>query len=345
MIRQSEGGLSHFIIKSIIHGPAWLVLFLVMTPRAFGLVVQYQTVNAGLTGTEIREIRDGKLAGFRYENSFIGTRNFEEGFVTNIVTKTSSIEKFPSSVSTQIYAISTTDNNRYGGMVYFGENFPTRVYGFLRGSDGGYSFAEPPNVSNSSVEGIYGNISVGWAVQNGKRSGFFRVDSATNSSYFKIDYNKAGFAAPTYTEATGVFGDVVVGTTIINGITYGFGCNISTGAFSDPFLAPSSTATFFNDYNDGLIAGTATIGGVNTPFLLDPSTNQPEYFISPQGYSASGRSYDNGILAGSYTTSSGEKLGFYANVPEPNINTLFLVGAIFLFLTRHIVNSRSSTSL
>jgi hypothetical protein len=344
MILVSEVGICHYVIKSIGQWAAWLLVFLAMTTRTFGLVVQYQTVNAGLTGTEIREIRDGKLAGFRYQNSIIGTRNFEEGFVTNIITKTSSIESFPSSVSTQIYAISTTDNNRYGGMVYFGEILPTRVYGFLRGSDGGYSFAEPPNVSNSSVEGIYGNISVGWAVQNGKRSGFIRVDSATNSSYFKVDYNKAGFAASTYTEATGVFGEVVVGTTIINGITYGFGCNISTGVFSDPFLAPSSTATFFNDYNDGFIAGTATIGGVNTPFILDPSTTQPEYFISPQGYSASGRSYDNGILAGSYTTSSGEKLGFYANVPEPNMNTLILVGAIFLFLIRHIVNRRNSTN-
>ena len=292
--------------------------------------VQYQIVNAGLTGTEIREIRDGKLAGFRYENSFLGTRNYEQGFITDITTGVSSTYMYSDgtrgvAVSTQIYAISTTDNNRYGGMAYFGEFLPVRVYGFTRESNGSAAIVEPAGVSNSSVEGIYGNSSVGWAVQSGKKFGFFRLDSGASAGFYRLDYNKPGFGLSSSTEATGIYGSIIVGTTVISGVDYGFAYNTSNGTFSNPYLASGASATFFNDFNDGVIAGTATVAGTNTPFILNPYTDQLEYFTSVEGYSASGRSYDNGVLAGTITIQTGEKLGFYANVPEPNTSSLLLL--------------------
>ena len=264
----------------------------------FGIVVQYQVVDAGLTGTAIREIREGKLAGFRYENSFLGTRNFEEGFVKNISTGVPSLYKYPNAYSTQIYAISTTDNNQYGGMAYFGELFPVRVYGFTKESNGNVNIIEPLGASNSSVEGIYGITSVGWY------------------------------------ELRGIWGGVAVGSATFGGRSYGFG--MSNSEFSGIYSAPGgSSGTYFNDYNDGLIAGTATFNGVNKPFLFNPSTEVWEFFVSPEGYSASGSSYDNGILAGSYVTTSGETLGYYAYVPEPNIGRLVVLAlAMYTLFSR-----------
>jgi hypothetical protein len=285
-------------------------------------VVQYITVNTGLSGTEIREVRNGQLGGFRYENSFLGTRNYEQGVIFNISSGVSTTYMYSGASSTQIYAISATDNARIGGMAYFGEFLPVRVYGFIKEVNGSAAIVEPPAVSNSSVEGINGNVSVGWAVQGGKRSGFFKFESSTNSTYYKLDYSKTGFNPSSSTEATGIFGSTIVGTTTINGVNYGYAWNSSNGTFSDPFLAVGSSATFFNDFNDGLIAGTATLNGVNTPFLLDPFSSQIEYFANSQGYSSFGSSYDNGVLAGTYTTSSGQTLGYYAYVPEPNTSTL-----------------------
>ena len=63
----------------------------------------------------------------------------------------------------------------------------------------------------------------------------------------------------------------------------------------------------------------------HTPFLMQ---NGQYEFFSFQGntnLSASGSSYDNGILAGSYVTSTGETLGYYATVPEPNTSTLLSI--------------------
>jgi hypothetical protein len=304
---------------------------------SLGIVVQYNTVNAGLTGTAIREIRDGKLAGFRYQNSFLGTRNYEEGFITNIATGVSSTYRYTDSVkglamSTQIYAISTTDNNRYGGMSYFGEFLPVRVYGFINNSDGSSLIVEPFGVSNSSIEGIYGNISVGWYERSGKRYGFYKIESGSGAGFYSVNYNKNAVDASS-TELRGLWGGIVVGTATYGNFSYGFGFNNS--GFSDLYSAPGSTSTYFNDYNDGLIAGTATIGGVNTPFLFDPVNSQWEFFTSPEGYAASGSSYDNGILVGSYVTSTGETLGYYANVPEPKTGLLVsFSAALTLFYRR-----------
>jgi hypothetical protein len=51
--------------------------------------------------------------------------------------------------------------------------------------------------------------------------------------------------------------------------------------------------------------------------------------------SASGSSYDNGILVGSYVTSTGETLGYYANVPEPKTGLLVsFSAALTLFYRR-----------
>lgn len=291
---------------------------------SFGIVVQFNTVNGGLTGTQIREVRDGKLAGFRYQNSFLGTRNYEEGFITNIATGVSSTYKYTDSVkglatSTQIYAISTTDNNRYGGMSYFGEFLPVRVYGFVKNSNGSSLIVEPSGVSNSSIEGIYGNTCVGWYEQGGKRYGFYKIELGSDAGFYSVLYNKNAVDASS-TELRGLWGGTAVGTATYGSISYGFGFNNS--GFSNLYSAPGSTSTYFNDYNDGLIAGTATIGGVNTPFLFDPANSQWEFYTSPEGYAASGSSYDNGILAGSYVTATGETLGYYANVPEPK--SLFL---------------------
>jgi hypothetical protein len=292
--------------------------------------VQYNTINAGLTGTEIREIRDGKVAGFRYENSFLGTRNYEQGFISNLTTRASSVYTYVDPVkgtasSTQIYAISTTDNNRYGGIAYFGEFLPVRVYGFVKNANGSSSIVEPPGVSNSSIEGIYGDTSVGWFEQSGKRYGFYKIETGANVGYYSVMFNNAsqGLGSASATELRGIWGGFAVGTATYGNTNYGFGFNGSE--FSQLYTAPNSTSTYFNDYNDGIIAGTATIGGANKPFLFNPVTSEWEFFTSPEGYSATGSSYDNGILVGSYLTSSGQKLGYYANVPEPNTSSLLLL--------------------
>jgi hypothetical protein len=300
----------------------------------FGIVVQYQVVDAGLTGTAIREIREGKLAGFRYENSFLGTRNFEEGFVKNISTGVPSLYKYPNAYSTQIYAISTTDNNQYGGMAYFGELFPVRVYGFTKESNGNVNIIEPLGASNSSVEGIYGITSVGWYEQGASRYGFLRVESDSVSSFLRVAYNNPLQGYASSTELRGIWGGVAVGSATFGGRSYGFG--MSNSEFSGIYSAPGgSSGTYFNDYNDGLIAGTATFNGVNKPFLFNPSTEVWEFFVSPEGYSASGSSYDNGILAGSYVTTSGETLGYYAYVPEPNIGRLVVLAlAMYTLFSR-----------
>lgn len=317
------------MIRVLAVGVTAISAFLSSASDSLGIVVQFNTVNAGLTGTQIREVRDGKLAGFRYQNSFLGTRNYEEGFITNIATGVSSTYMYTDSVkglatSTQIYAISTTDNNRYGGMSYFGEFLPVRVYGFVKNSNGSSLIVEPPGVSNSSIEGIYGNTSVGWYEQNGKRYGFYRIESGSDTGFYSVLYNKNAVDASS-TELRGLWGGTAVGTATYGNISYGFGFNNS--GFSNLYSAPGSTSTYFNDYNDGLIAGTATIGGVNTPFLFNPVNSQWEFFTSPEGYAASGSSYDNGILAGTYIASTGETLGYYANVPEPKSYILVLLSA------------------
>jgi hypothetical protein len=283
-------------------------------------VVQYNTINAGLNGTEIWEVRDNKLVGFRYE-SFGGFRFREEGFITNIVTGSSSIYNFSGARSTQLYAISTTDNNTYGGMAWFGPTLSTRVYGFLQPSSATGFLSEPPYASSSTIQGIYGNSAVGWVQIGSSRVGFLRHATDTTTTFIPVDYSNSGITASS-TEARGVFGNIVVGTTNVGGTNYGFAWNSLSNQFTHPFLAAGSTQTFFNDINDGFIVGTATLNGKNTPFLLEPVSGLLEYFSSPQGYAASGKSYDNGILAGSYVTSNNETLGYYANVPEPN--SLFL---------------------
>jgi hypothetical protein len=283
-------------------------------------VVQYNTVNAGLNGTEIWEVRNNKLVGFRYESSS-GFRFREEGFITNIATGLSSIYNFSGARSTQLYAISTTDNNTYGGMAWFGPTLSTRVYGFLQPSSATGFLSEPPYASSSSIEGIYGNSAVGWVQIGSSRVGFFRYATDTTTTFIPVDYTNSGITASS-TEARGVFGNIVVGTTNVGGTNYGFAWNSLSNQFTDLFLAAGSTQTFFNDINDGLIVGTATLNGKNTPFLLEPNSGSVEYFSSPQGYAASGKSYDNGILAGTYVTSNNETLGYYANVPEPS--SLFL---------------------
>ena len=285
--------------------------------------VQYNTINAGLTGTEIREIRDGKVAGFRYENSFLGTRNFEEGFVKTLSTGVSSTYRYTSATSTQIYAISTTDNNRYGGMAYFGEFLPVHVYGFDRSANGSESRVDPVGASNSSVEGSNGNTSVGWYERSGIRCGFVRVESGSSAPFYDVLFRNATLGISSFTELRGIWGNTAVGSTTYGGVSYGFG--YANSEFSQLYTAPNSTSTYFNDYNDGIIAGTATISGVNKPFLFNPVTNEWEFFTSPEGYSASGSSYDNGILVGTYLTSTGQKLGYYANVPEPTTSSLLLL--------------------
>jgi len=313
------------------HLPAIVVVFILYLDAGVkAAVVQYNIVNAGLTGTQIREIRDGKLAGFRYQNSFLGTRNYEEGFIKNITSGASSFYTYVDSVkgtatSTQIYAISTTDNNRYGCMAYFGEFLPVRVYGFVKNANGSSSIVEPPGVSNSSIEGIYGDTSVGWLEQGGKRYGFYRIETGANAGFYSVMFNNAslGLGSASATELRGIWGGVAVGTATYGNTNYGFGFNGSE--FSGLYSAPGSTSTVFNDYNDGLIAGTATINGINNPFLLNPITDEWEFFTSSEGYSASGSSYDNGILAGSSVTSTGETLGYYANVPEPSTSTLIVL--------------------
>ena len=310
-----------------------IACFFYLDAGAKAAVVQYNTVNGGLTGTQIREVRDGKLVGFRYENSFLGTRNYEQGFITNINTGASSVYTYVDSVkgtatSTQLYAISTTDNNRYGGMAYFGEFLPVRVYGFVKNANGSSSIVEPPGVSNSSIEGIYGDTSVGWYEQSGKRYGFYKIESGTNPGFYSYLYSNPDRGSASGTELRGIWGDTFVGNAIYDSVSYGFGAN-NTGV-SNLYLAPDASATYFNDFNDGLIAGTATINGINKPFLFNPITEDWEFFTSPEGYSASGSSYDNGILAGSYVASTGETLGYYAIVPEPS--TSFLMGLGFYFL-------------
>jgi hypothetical protein len=301
-----------------------------MTVNSKAAVVQYNIVNAGLTGTQIREIRDGKLAGFRYQNSFLGTRNYEEGFIKNITSEAPSFYTYVDSVkgtatSTQIYAISTTDNNRYGGIAYFGEFLPVRVYGFVKNANGSSSIVEPPAVSNSSIEGIYGDTSVGWLEQSGKRYGFYKIETGANAGYYSVMFNNAslGLGSASATELRGIWGGFAVGTATYGNTNYGFGFNGSE--FSGLYSAPGSTSTVFNDYNDGLIAGTATVSGINKPFLFNPNNNEWEFFTNPEGVSASGSSYDNGILVGSYVTSTGETLGYYANVPEPKTSTLIVL--------------------
>jgi len=293
------------------------------TSLCFATTVQYHTIDGGLTGTEIREIRDGKVAGFTYKNLLFGIRDYEEGFVKTLSTGVSSTYKYTSAISTQIYAISTTDNNRYGGMAYFGGSLTVRVYGFDKAANGSESRVDPPGASNSSVEGIYGNTSVGWYERSGIRCGFLRVESGSNAVYYDLLFRDASLGISSFTELRGIWGGVAVGNTTYGGVSYGFG--VSNSEFSQLYTAPNSTSTYFNDYNDGIVAGTATIGGVNKPFLFNPVTNEWEFFTSPEGYSASGSSYDNGILVGTYLTSTGQKLGYYANVPEPNTSSLFLL--------------------
>ena len=92
-----------------------------------GTVVVLNTVNAGLTGTAIREVREGKLAGHAYKENLFGQAEYESGIIYDISTRAPQTNNYvnindPSAVSTQINSISATDNNRYGGMVYFGNS-------------------------------------------------------------------------------------------------------------------------------------------------------------------------------------------------------------------------------
>jgi len=312
---------------------SWAVLFSVgfsLTTVSYSAVVQYTTVGfAGWTGAEVREIRNGKIAGFRYENLILGRR--EEGFIQDISTQTTSSYSYPGQTSTQIYAISTTDNSRVGGMIY-SSNLFYQVFGFAANSSNtSTNKINPPVAYRSSVESINGTRTVGWydvdVFSNNK--GFLHEGSDYSTGYTTVAYPNVNSSS---TRLTGIQGDILVGTTTISGKNYGFAYDInrSTNPFSPIYLVPDSTDTKFHDINDNFIVGTAVVGGVNKPFLYNTLTGSSEFFTSPEGFSAEGYSYDNGIIAGTYTTASGEKLGFYANVPEPS--TSFLMGLGFYFL-------------
>ena len=60
--------------------PVFLVIFnfISLSELTAGTVVVLNTVNAGLTGTAIREVRDGKLAGHAYKKYFSGFPENEE---------------------------------------------------------------------------------------------------------------------------------------------------------------------------------------------------------------------------------------------------------------------------
>ena len=289
----------------------------------------------GLTGTEVREIRDGKLAGFRYENSFLGTRNYEEGFTKVISTGSQYIYRYPNKDSTQIYAISTTDNNQVGGMIY-SANMTYQVFGFTANQSSNTQFQiNPPGAYRSSVESINGLRSVGWydLGASSANRGFLQQGTDYSTGFTTIVYPNAN---TTSTRLTGIQGDILVGTTTINSREYGFIYDLSktSDQFSVPLLITNSTGTRFNDINDNFIVGTAIIGGVNKPFLCDFFTGQVEFFTSPEGYSAEGYSYDNGIIAGTYDTPTGNKLGFYATVPEPGSSSLLLLGVFAIIFQK-----------
>ena len=290
-----------------------------------GTVVVLNTVNAGLTGTAIREVREGKLAGHAYKENLFGQAEYESGIIYNISTRALQTNNYvnindPSAVSTQINSISATDNNRYGGMVYFGNSLVLyRVYGFIRTSDGSYFTIEPSGATRSEVHGLSGDKTVGWFDIGGVRKGFLHQGNSYSTGFTTLE-----FPGASSTEARGVDGNYVVGNAVIGGVQYGFSYDISTGGYT-PYRATGNLDTYFNDINDGMIVGTATSGGQNIPFLMQ---NGQYEFFSFQGnpsLSASGSSYDNGILAGSYVTSTGETLGYYANVPEPSTSTLIVL--------------------
>ena len=303
------------------------------TSFCFATTVQYHTIDGGLTGTEIREIRDGKVAGFRYANSFLGVRVREEGFIQDISTQTTSSYSYPGQTSTQIYAISTTDSSRVGGMIY-SSNLFFQVFGFaVNLSNTSTNKINPPWAYRSSVESINGTRTVGWYDVDvfSNNMGFLHQGSDYSTGYTTVAYPNVNSSS---TRLTGIQGDILVGTTTISGVNYGFayGINQATNPFTPIYLVPGSTDTKFHDINDDFIVGTAVVGGINKPFLFDTLTGFGEFFTSPEGYSAEGYSYDNGVIAGTYTEPSGEKLGFYANVPEPNTSTLLLISLCLLAL-------------
>jgi len=289
----------------------------------------------GLTGTEVREIRDGKIAGFRYENSFLGTRNYEEGFTKIISTGTQYIYRYPNADSTQIYAISTSNNSQVGGMIY-SANLSYQVYGFSANQGANsQSQINPPGAYRSSVESINGQRTVGWydlGVSSANK-GFLHQGTDYSTGFSTIVYPNAN---TTSTRLTGIQGDILVGTTAINSKEYGFIYDLSktSDQFSVPLLITNSTATRFNDINDNFIVGTATVGGINKPFLVDFLTGQVEFFTAPEGYSAEGYSYDNGVIAGTYDAPSGNKLGFYATVPEPTAVSFLIMSTVFAVFRR-----------
>jgi len=312
--------------------PLGLVVFnfISLSELTAGTVVVLNTVNAGLTGTAVREVREGKLAGHAYKEDLWGVAEYEKGIVYNISTRTLQTNNYvnindPSAVSTQINSISATDNNRYGGMVYFGNSLvPYRVYGFIRTSGGSYFTIEPSGATRSEVHGLSGDKTVGWFDIGGVRKGFLHQGNSYSTGFTTLE-----FPGASSTEARGVDGNNVVGNAVIGGVQYGFSYDISTGGYT-PYRATGNLDTYFNDINDGMIVGTATSGGQNIPFLMQ---NGQYEFFSFQGnpsLSASGSSYDNGILAGSYVTSTGETLGYYANVPEPKTSFLMGLGVYFL---------------
>lgn len=315
--------------------PFTVFLFIALAKTSFGAVVQYQVVNMGLTGTEVREIRDGKVAGFRYENSFLGTRNYEEGFTKVISTGSQYIYRYPNKDSTQIYTISTTDYNQVGGMIY-SANMTYQVFGFSANqSSNTQTQINPPGAYRFSVESINGLRTVGWydlGVSSANR-GFIHQGTDYSTGFSTIVYPNAN---TTSTRLTGIQGDILVGTTTINSKEYGFIYDLSktSDQFSVPLLITNSTATRFNDINDNFIVGTATIGGINKPFLVDFLTGQVEFFTAPEGYSAEGYSYDNGVIAGTYDAPSGNKLGFYATVPEPTGVSFLIMSTAFAVFSR-----------
>jgi len=317
--------------------PVGLVVFnfISLSELTAGTVVVLNTVNAGLTGTAIREVRDGKLAGHAYKEDLWGVAEYERGIIYNISTRTLQTNNYvnindPSAVSTQINSVSANDNNRYGGMVYFGNSLvPYRVYGFIRTSSGSYDKIEPSGATRSEVHGLSGDKTVGWFDIGGVRKGFLH-----QGNNYSTGFTALAFPGATSTEARGVENNYVVGNTIIGGENYGFRYDIATGGYV-AYRATGNLDTYFNDINDGVIVGTVTSGGQNIPFLMQ---NGQYEFFSFQGnpsLSASGSSYDNGILAGSYVTSTGETLGYYANVPEPSTGTFVAFSLIMqAFLRR-----------
>ncbi|HEX4055986.1 MAG TPA: hypothetical protein VHX86_17110 [Tepidisphaeraceae bacterium] len=253
-------------------------------PYAFGY---FGTQPSGISGHMIvgsyQDVRDGWVRGFTYEDGSFTPLD------DPLATGTTEIEGISGNTIVGIYQDSA---DQFEGFSYNGSTFTT--------------LDDPAAMNGTFAMGISGNTIVGYyrGASNGAGSsthGFIYNGSTYTNFDFPSSSSGGTAVDPLLTEPAGVSGNLVVGYTLLDFITFpGTGVNTVSG-------------------EDGFV-----YDGTNFSTLSDPAA-ATEY-----GYGTSAQGIDGNTVVGFYYLNYDTTEGFEVTVPEPGSGLIVAMAGAWL---------------